>query len=184
MGSLDGIPFDSATLRQASEAATSGLLGPALPPPAAPPAAAPPAGNPLAALLGGLGAALSPAGDQPANAPGLGARANAAVMNFLDGHGVLPAIAGAITGAATGRRTDPLGLMQAQQAATVRALVGAGITPDVAQAAAQHPDFMRLIAPQLVVALQRAGAPAQPAPTQVPPPDPRQSPSTGKTRQG
>jgi hypothetical protein len=191
MGILDGGPYDPAIFQQASEAATPGWLDHALPPPGVSPglagatqpfagmpgipapaslpagSAQGAAGNPFAALFGGLGAAFSPAGAPAANGPGLGARANAAMMNFLNGHGVLPAIGGAITGAATGQRTDPVGLMQAQQAATVRALVGVGIRPDVAQAATLNPDIMRLIAPQLLGALARDGA--APPPARTPP---------------
>jgi len=194
MGILDGISFDPASLRHASEAATPGWLGLALSSPGVAPAlagagqalanapadpspspvsgAAPQAAaaNPFAALFGAPG--------QSAVGPGLGERANAAVMNFLNGHGVLPAIAGAIAGATTGGRSDPAGVVQAQQAATVRALVGAGITPEVAQAAAQHPDFMRLIAPQLVLALQRKDAALAPLPAEAAAPAPRQAPST------
>lgn len=207
MGILDGRPFDPATFQQMSEAATPGWLGAALPPAGAParlasaghqfanapasltpasgPTAGPPAsaGNPLAALFGGPGAAFSPAGISAATGPGFGERANAAVMNFLNGHGVLPAIAGAIAGATTGQRTDPVGLMQEQQAATVRALVGAGVAPDVAQAATLNPNIMRLIAPQLAVALQARGARAQGAPT-VGAPVPQQFRSTGKSQVG
>ena len=186
MGILDGNSFDPASFQQASEAASPGWLSRVLPSRGA----APQAGNPFAALLGGLGAALSPASGQSAQAPGLGERANAALMSFLNGHGVLPAIGGAIAGATTGQRTDPVGLMQAQQAATVRALMSVGITPDVAQAAAQHPDFMRLIAPQLVVALQRRDAAGQGAPAPTAPalaataaaPQPPRSASPRKTR--
>jgi len=188
MGILDGNPFD----QQASEAATPGWLGRALASPgigagqavanaaagltpASPPAAAAHAGNPFAALLGGPAAALSRAGAASVDDPGLGARATAAVMNFLNGHGVLPAIGGAIAGATTGQRTDPAGLMQARAAATMRALLAAGVAPDVAQAAAVSPDIMRLIAPQLAAAPQRRSDAA---------PYPPQFDSTGKTREG
>jgi hypothetical protein len=60
--------------------------------------------------------------------------------------------------------------MQAQQAATVRALVGVGIRPDVAQAATLNPDIMRLIAPHLLGAL--AGNGAAPPPARTPPAPP------------
>jgi hypothetical protein len=204
MGILDSLPFDSASFQQASKAAPPGWLGlasqtagaspglagagqllanaSAKPTSASAPVAAPQvaAGNLLTTLLGGPGTAFSPAGTSSANGPSLGDRANAAVMNFLNGHGVLPAIGGAIAGATTGQRTDPVGLMQAHQASTVRALVGAGVAPDVAQAAAQNPDIVRLMA-QLAGALHQHSV-AVPALAALTTPAPAHLPSTGKTQ--
>jgi hypothetical protein len=178
------VPASSPALAGAGQSLASALAS--LTPASRPAAGAQAGATPFAALFGGPGGAVSPAGGPSAGGPSLGERANAAVMNFLNGHGVLPAIGGAIAGATTGQRTDPLGLMQAHQAATARALAGAGVAPDIAQAAAQDPDILRLIA-QIAGALQKHGAPAPAAaalPTPAAAPSPADLGSATKTRQG
>lgn len=50
-------------------------------------------------------------------------------MNFANSKGLLPAIAGGITGLSIGQRTDPAGLME-QALATYRGLLGARLRPN------------------------------------------------------
>jgi len=121
--------------------------------------------NPFAALFGNPAQSPSPA------TPGIGDRLGAAFMNFANARGLLPALAGAASGLATGQRNDRASLLQAQLGAAAQALAGAGVPPALAQAAALNPDVMRAIAPQLVrQAMPAAGAPAgaaQPTLTQL-----------------
>jgi hypothetical protein len=107
--------------------------------------------NPFAALFGGIGNLLSPLTSAIApTGPGVGDRANAAVMNFLNGSALLPAIGGALTGLTAGQHTDPGSIMQAHQSAATQALVGAGLPPALAQAAVVNPALLRALAPQIM----------------------------------
>jgi hypothetical protein len=111
------------------------------------------AGDPLGAL--GMTGFPTPA---PAIAPtappspGVGDRFGAALMNFANARGLLPAIAGGITGLSTGVRTDPAALVQQQALSTYQALVAAGINPGIAQAVALNPRLMRGVAPRVFAA--------------------------------
>jgi len=111
------------------------------------------AGDPLGApdAFGSL--APAPADAPSASpSPGVGDRFNAALMNFANARGLLPAIAGGITGLSTGMRTDPAAVVQQQALSTYRALIAAGVNPGVAQAVALNPQLMRGIAPRLFAA--------------------------------
>jgi hypothetical protein len=113
-------------------------------PPPAPPANAAPAANPFAALFG------NPTPSLPAPpSPGINDRLMAGLMNFANARGFLPALAGGVSGLATGQRSDPAAMLQAQQSAELQALVGAGVPPVLARAATLNPALLRAIAPQL-----------------------------------
>lgn len=112
---------------------------------ALPPTSAPTHGSGLAGLVSGLfGPSQANAQQAPQAAPqepGMGDRAMAALANFSNSHGLLPALTGAITGGLTGQRTDPMGMMLQQQQALYKAFVPAllakGASPEQAAALAQ-----------------------------------------------
>jgi hypothetical protein len=66
-----------------------------------------------------------------------------------------------VRGFATGERTDPAGIRQANQRATFDALMGAGVAPQFAQVAALNPDILKTIvaAHFNALPLQKAGTP-------------------------
>ena len=128
-------------------AATEGASGPAG------------AANPFAALFANA-SPISP----PATTPGLGDRLGAAFMNFANARGFMPAIAGATSGLATGQRTDPIGMMQAQRTAAAQALVNAGLSPALAQAAVLNPTLLQALLPRLMQAPPATTAASAPAP--------------------
>jgi|SRR5579883_846986 len=130
------------------------------------PANSAPAGDPFAGLFGNA----PPAPPMPS--PGVGDRLMAGLMNFANARGFLPALAGGVSGLATGQRTDPAALLQAQQSAQMQALVLAGVPPMLAHAATLNPALMRAIAPQLrrpvTTTAQPGSPPAAAAPTAAP----------------
>jgi hypothetical protein len=139
-------PFPSNDLPQNS-APTQGTMPPA-PPPAVPSGGL---GSMLAGLFGPSQANAQPLQQQvpQAQEPGFGDRLGAGLANFGAGHGLLGGLSGLVSGLSSGVRTDPAGMMLQQQASTYRALVGAGVPPAVAQAAALNPEVMKTVAPQL-----------------------------------
>ena len=81
----------------------------------------------------------------PATEPaGIADRLQAGLLGFAHSGGPLPAIANLISGLATGQRSDPQAMMLAQQAATVRALRGAGVA-NAEAIAAMHPALARVL---------------------------------------
>jgi hypothetical protein len=99
--------------------------------------------SPSGGLLPSLG---TPAAGATAS-PGLGDRLSAGLLGFAHSGGALPAIANLISGLATGQRSDPQGMMLAQQAATLRALRSAGLSNPEA-IAAMHPALARVLLAQ------------------------------------
>jgi hypothetical protein len=75
---------------------------------------------------------------------GIGDRLGAGLLGFAHSGGAIPALANLISGLATGQRSDPQGMMLAQQAATVRALRSAGLSNPEA-IAAMHPALARVL---------------------------------------
>jgi hypothetical protein len=124
---------------------------------AAPATAAPAAANPFAALFATTAPSL-PAPPSPRISDQIGDRLMAGLMNFANARGFLPALAGGVSGLATGQRSDPAAILQAHQGAELQALVGAGVPPALARAATLNPALLRAIAPQL-----RRQPPASPA---------------------
>ena len=114
------------------------------------------AANPFAAPSGNVG---PPAAAVPPATPGIGDRLGAAFMNFTNARGFLPALGGAVSGLATGQRNDLASIMQAQQDAATQALVHAGLSPALAQAAALNPALLQAIAARLMRAPSAAPAP-------------------------
>jgi hypothetical protein len=131
--------------------------------------------NPLMSLLGGIGHGIDsgiaglfgqggPAGAM--TAPGLLDRLTAGATNLTTGGNPLAGVLNAVNGLATGQRTDRAGIALAQQQATVRALMNAGIDADTAHAAAINPEYLK--------ALMMSRLAATPAPQQARP-APRQA---------
>jgi hypothetical protein len=124
--------------------------------------------NPLGPLFGGIGSSLNaglaglfghggPAG--VAQAPSLLDRLTAGATNLTTGGNPLTGIVNAVSGLATGQRTDAAGVTQAQQAALRQALAAAGVPDALASAAALSPEVLKTIAPRLS-AVPRPGGPA------------------------
>jgi len=128
--------------------------------------------NPFTGLMSGIGDAVggffggarpqpsaSPGMLQPSAAPGLLDRLTAGATNLTTGGNPIAGLLNAVTGLATGRRTDRAGLALAQQQGMMQALINMGVDPDLARAAAINPNVLRTI-----VAARRGGTPtAQPA---------------------
>ena len=88
----------------------------------------------------------------------LGGNLGAAFQNFTNAGGLLPAVAGGITGLLTGQRTDQLGMQQqnlrAQFEATRRVLIDNGIDPRQAASTAMlsvlNPEAAKTVLPELL----------------------------------
>lgn len=125
-------------------------------------------GLPQSAMGGGYGGGVFPSQPQPsfpqnamAQAPqpqppqmqqpdiGLGARLSAGAANFESGGNPISMLANVAQGLMTGQRFDRQGVLQQSQNATLQALIGAGVPPAVAQAAALNPEVLKTIAPQI-----------------------------------
>ncbi len=126
----------------------------------------------LASLARPMGNALSaspaaiPAGP-PAAGPSLFDRLSAGASNFTTGGNPVAGVLNSVRGLATGQRTDAAGVQQVNQMATFKALVGAGISPQVAQVAALNPEILRTVVAahfNTPSAPRRAGASGAPAP--------------------
>lgn len=78
--------------------------------------------------------------------PDLSERIGAGLMNFANAGGILPALAGGVSGLMTGQRTDRLG--NANQ--TAQFLVTKGIDPVLAKTIAADPHLMRSVLPSLI----------------------------------
>jgi hypothetical protein len=111
------------------------------------------ASNPFTDFLASLGTgignaflpgpAAAPAGPQAA--PSLLDRLSAGATNFATGGSPIGGVLNSVRGLATGERTDPAGIRQANQRATFNALVGAGVAPQFAQVAALNPDILKTV---------------------------------------
>lgn len=135
-------------------------------------------GNPIAGLLGGLGNGISSlfsgmqangqpgAPQQPGQAapapaaagPGIMDRLTAGATNFTTGGNPIAGLLNSISGLATGQRTDRMGIAQANQRATMQALIPALMKQPgmdlptamgIAQSASVNPEVLKTIAPQL-----------------------------------
>ena len=113
----------------------------------------PGASNPFTDFLASLGTgignaflpspAAAPAGPQAA--PSLLDRLSAGATNFATGGSPIGGVLNSVRGLATGERTDPVGIRQANQRATFNALVGAGVAPQFAHVAALNPDILKTV---------------------------------------
>jgi hypothetical protein len=123
--------------------------------------------NPLGPLFGGIGSSLNaglaglfghggPAG--MAQAPSLLDRLTAGATNLTTGGNPLAGIVNAVSGLATGQRTDAAGVTQAQQAALRQALAAAGVPDALASAAALSPEVLKTIAPRFSAVPRPGGA--------------------------
>jgi hypothetical protein len=126
----------------------------------------------LASLASPVGTALSaspaamPAGPRAAG-PDLFDRLSAGASNFTTGGNQAAGVLNSLRGLAIGQRIDAAGVQQANQMATFKALVGAGISPQVAQVAALNPEILRTIVAAHFSAPstpRKAGASGVPAP--------------------
>jgi hypothetical protein len=96
----------------------------------------------LASFVNGIG---SPFMSGPAVLPSLLDRLSAGATNFATGGSPVGGFLNSVRGLATGERTDPVGIRQANQRATFNALVGAGVAPQFAQVAALNPDILKTV---------------------------------------
>jgi hypothetical protein len=109
--------------------------------------------HPPTGLFGGLGDAIGGgiAGlfgqGWPTAAPGpsLLDRLSAGANNLTTGGNPLAGLVNAVSGIATGQRTDRAGLPLAQSQATMQALMNSGIDPVIARIAAVNPDYLKAI---------------------------------------
>jgi hypothetical protein len=127
------------------------------------------ASNPFTDFLASLGSgignvflpspAAAPAG--PQTAPSLVDRLSAGATNFATGGSPIGGVLNSVRGLATGERTDPAGIRQANQRATFDALVGAGVAPQFAHVAALNPDILKTVVAAHFNALpsQKTGTP-------------------------
>ena len=118
----------------------------------------------LASLGNGIGSAFLPnaAGPTgPQTSPSLLDRLSAGATNFATGGSPIGGVLNSVRGLATGERTDPAGIRQANQTATFNALVGAGVAPQFAQVAALNPDILKTVVAAHFNALspQKTGTP-------------------------
>jgi hypothetical protein len=128
----------------------------------------PGASNPFTDFLSSFGngignaffpSAVAPAGPQAA--PSLLDRLSAGATNFATGGSPIAGVLNSVRGLATGERTDPAGIRQANQMATFNALVGAGVAPQFAQVAALNPEILKTVVAAHFNALspQKTGTP-------------------------
>lgn len=87
-----------------------------------------------------------PAMPQAQPGPDFGDRLGAGLMNFANAGGILPALAGGISGLMTGQRNDRLG--NANQ--TAQFLVSKGIDPALAKTIVSDPATLRSVLPSLI----------------------------------
>lgn len=157
-GLMNGIGADpAATIPPNAQPA-----GPAGPPMSLAPPQQQDNGGLLSSLFGNIFGGNNPQQAQPAGAPpmpavfgpqgsspGIGDRLSAFAHNLGASHGLIPALADAAQGLATGQRVDPQGMQQQQMRATYQALVGSGMPPNIAVAAALNPEIMKTVAPSI-----------------------------------
>jgi hypothetical protein len=74
-------------------------------------------------------------------------RLNAGFQGFANAGSPMQALGNLIGGLTTGQRSDPQGMMLAQQRATFESLRGSGVPPNLAMAAALNPKVLETIAP-------------------------------------
>jgi hypothetical protein len=128
----------------------------------------PGASNPFTDFLANLGngignaflpGAVAPAG--PQTSPSLLDRLSAGATNFATGGSPIGGVLNSVRGLATGERTDPAGIRQANQTATFNALVSAGVAPQFAQVAALNPEILKTVVAAHFNALspQKTGTP-------------------------
>jgi hypothetical protein len=118
----------------------------------------------LASLGNGIGNAFLPGAVAPAGpqtSPSLLDRLSAGATNFATGGSPIGGVLNSVRGLATGERTDPAGIRQANQTATFNALVGAGVAPQFAQVAALNPEILKTVVAAHFNALspQKTGTP-------------------------
>src|SRR5712671_2029420 len=102
----------------------------------------------LSSLGNGIGSAFFPSAAAPTGPqapPSLLDRLSAGATNFATGGSPIGGVLNSVRGLATGERTDPAGIRQANQTATFNALVGAGIAPQFAQVAALNPEILKTV---------------------------------------
>jgi hypothetical protein len=132
----------------------------------------PASGNALTALMSGLGNGVAglfaPGAPQ---SPSLMDRLTAGATNLTTGGNPIAGALNAVNGLATGQRTDRAGIALAQQQATMRALMNAGVDAVTARAAAIDPNSFK--------AVMMARAAASAAPRQV---GPAQGQASDRTR--
>lgn len=87
-----------------------------------------------------------PALGAPQAGPDFGDRLGAGLMNFANAGGILPALAGGISGLMTGQRNDRLGNVNQ----TAQFLVSKGIDPAIAKSIASDPATFRSVLPSLL----------------------------------
>jgi hypothetical protein len=136
----------------------------------------PGASNPFPNFLASLGTGIGNAFmSGPAAAPSLLDRLFAGATNFATGGSPVGGVLNSVRGLATGERTDPAGIRQANQSSTFNALVGAGVAPQYARVAALNPEILKTIVAAHFNALSPqksdapgvapgAGGPGSPAP--------------------
>jgi len=112
----------------------------------------------LASLRPGIGNAFM---SNSAAVPSLLDRLLAGATNFATGGSPVGGVLNSVRGLATGERTDPAGIRQANQTATFNALVSAGVAPQFAQVAALNPEILRSVVAAHFNALspQKTGTP-------------------------
>jgi hypothetical protein len=118
----------------------------------------------LSSLGNGIGSAFLPSAAAPMGPqapPSLLDRLSAGAANFAAGGSPIGGVLNSVRGLATGERTDPAGIRQANQTATFNALVGAGVAPQFAQVAALNPDILKTVVAAHFKALspQKTGTP-------------------------
>jgi hypothetical protein len=102
--------------------------------------------NPFTDFLASLGPGIGNAFmSNSAAVPSLLDRLLAGATNFATGGSPVGGVLNSVRGLATGERTDPAGIRQANQSATFDALVSAGVAPQFARVAALNPDVLRTV---------------------------------------
>ncbi len=138
--------------------------------PFVPPPMGPASGNALTALMSGIGNGVAGL-FAPGTPQSLMDRLMAGATNLTTGGNPIAGALNAVNGLATGQRTDRAGIALAQQQATMRALMNAGLDAVTARAAAIDPNYFK--------AVMMARAAASSAPQRV---GPVQGQATDRTR--
>jgi hypothetical protein len=83
----------------------------------------------------------------PQDGPGFGDRLTAGTQGFFNAGSPMQALGNLIGGLSTGQRSDPQGMLQQQQQATLKALMASGVPGPIAQAATLNPEILKTISP-------------------------------------
>lgn len=80
--------------------------------------------------------------------PGVGDRLSAGFQGLANSGSPMQAIGNLVAGLSSGQRSDPRGMADQSRQSTFKALVGAGVPPEIANAAALNPDILKTILPK------------------------------------